>query len=509
MPVDDQYRVVRNRIRNHGLRESLYVVWAYAQFLQIRDFRFPNDIEVDAGFLRQDPPQLWIAEWTLEQLARESIMHAGPAPRRNRSILQWAELAECVNRLRTLEQDLYRDFNDPAQIHLELMRISHRQFVWQQQRPNARWFIRYFKLFSSAEIDALCREVTGLSVREIYLIGMAMAGVFLQHPRQQLPPRIEIPGLDADAVQRFLSFTASSLEDLSRKLKCEHALDESYAYRYSSIRQYPLVEIRHRGRSELACPIPTLLFWRITSGLYYELTVRPEFFNHFGSSFQSYIGEVLGHRITTPGSQVIAEAEYHVGRNRKDTVDWIVIGPDHAAVFIECKTMRLTWASKAGLTDLAALQRDIAKLAEGVVQVYRTIRDYREGHYPTLPYDAARPVLPLIVTLEDWYFFGHELPIRLDAEIRRLMEHAHLPLAWLEHMPYSIMSADEFETASGLMNAIGPARFIDGKVRDDELRHWAFHGYCRHRYREEMRALPTLFMDEYEAVFEGLAPRVR
>jgi hypothetical protein len=34
---------------------------------------------------------------------------------------------------------------------------------------------------------------------------------------------------------------------------------------------FPLVRISHQGRDEVACPIPTLLFWRITTGLYYSL----------------------------------------------------------------------------------------------------------------------------------------------------------------------------------------------------------------------------------------------
>jgi len=44
---------------------------------------------------------------------------------------------------------------------------------------------------------------------------------------------------------------------------------------------------------------------------------------------------------------VLPEAEYHVGNNRKDTIDWIIQQGEEAALFIECKTMRLTWASKA------------------------------------------------------------------------------------------------------------------------------------------------------------------
>jgi hypothetical protein len=115
--------------------------------------------------------------------------------------------------------------------------------------------------------------------------------------------------------------------------------------------------------------------------------------------------------------RVLREAEFQVGRHRKDTVDWIIQQADEGALFVECKTKRLTWASKAGLADLAALEQDIQKLAGAVVQVYRTLSDYREHRYPQLPYSVGRRIYPVIVTLEDWYFFGHELPVRFGSSV--------------------------------------------------------------------------------------------
>ena len=56
--------------------------------------------------------------------------------------------------------------------------------------------------------------------------------------------------------------------------------------------------------------------------------------------------------------------------------------------------------------------------AGAVVQTYRTIRDYRANHYPQLPYALGRRIYPVIVTLEDWYLFGQELPVRLDTQGR-------------------------------------------------------------------------------------------
>ena len=208
--------------------------------------------------------------------------------------------------------------------------------------------------------------------------------------------------------------------------------------------------------------------------------------------------------MTSKSLEVIEETEYQVGKDRKDTVDWIVRQGDEAAMFIECKTKRLTWASKVSLADLTALEHDVNKLAGAVIQVYRTIKDYRAGHYPHLQFVAGRRIYPVIVTLEDWYFFGHELPARLDAAVRRDMLEAELAVGWLEEMPYSIMSVDECETATGVINSVGMRPFISGKVLDPERRFWAYGAYYNDRFAEEVVSLPGLFQDEYEAMFAEL-----
>ena len=392
MAMDEHYRKVRAAVRELGCRDSLYVIWAYCQYLQVDDFRMPDDIQVHRQFLDAPLPQAVIAEFNLEQIAREVIRHADIEPRRGRTLRRWDTLAAIVKDLRALD-----------------------------------------------------------------------------------------------------------------RLRAEHALDEGFAYRYSSLREFPLVRISHLGREEVACPIPTLLFWRITTGLYYTLKDVPGFLTEFGSSFQRYVGEVLQQRITSPEREVLAEQEYHVGYDRKDTVDWIVQQGDEAALFIECKTKRLTWASKAALADLTALQADLNTLAAAVVQVYKTIADYRESHYPQLPFVEARQVLPIVVTLEDWHFVGREIPARLDASIRLKMAEVGLPEVWLAEMPYSILSMHELESSARFFNEIDISTLVLGRALDPKYSRWGFAAYCSDRYGRDRPALPPLFQDEYDALFAHLA----
>lgn len=498
------YEVIKEIARHLQYRESFYVIWAYCQFLQVRNFRIPNDIEVAPQFLAAKPHQAILSEWSLEQIAREVIQYSVESPPDLRSLRVWNTLARIANALRDLEGEIYKRFVNKRLIHLELMRVAHRQFIWQQYRLKWVLIIRYFKLFNTGPINSFSQKATGLTIEQIFLIGMSLLGHFFDNPFIEYPIKVEIPGLDQHDVEHFLRFASRSLSELRNKLGGEHALDEGFGYRYSSFREFPLIKISQEGKSEIVCPIPTLLFWRITTGLYYALKNEKGFTSAFGNSFQEYAGAVLSRRISNERMRVHKEAEYWVGKRRKDTVDWIIEEGEESALLIECKIKRLTLASKVGLSDLTALEHDLGKLAGAVVQVYRTINDYRNGQYPNLTFNADRRIYPAIVVLEDWYFFGLDMPVRLDAAIRTGMAKAGLPAEWLETMPYSIMIIDELESAAGVINTVGVHAFISGKVLDPALRYWAYGAYCNEKYKEQVADLPALFEDEYEAMFAGL-----
>lgn len=504
MSIDEQYRRIKAIVRELGCRDSLYVIWAYSQSLQVNGFKMPDDIQVHRAFIDAQPRQAIIGEFSLEQIAREVIRHADIEPRRGRTLRNWGTLANVANALRDLEEKIYAEFDTGKLIHRELTRIAHRQFAWQQLGLKGELIIRYYKIFNTPAINAHTRTETGLTLTEIYTIGFCYIGHFLEAPRIARVTDIHLPGITQKHIERFLTFTSINRNELACRLKAEHALDGGFSYRYSSLREFPLVSMSYRGQEELACPIPTLLFWRITTGLYYTLKDAPGFLTEFGNSFQRYVGEVLQARVTSAERAVLSEQEYHVSKDRKHTVDWIVQQGDEAALFIECKTKRLRWASKAELADLTAQQADLDTLAAAVVQVYKTIVDYRSGHYPQLPFAEKRQVFPMVVTLEDWYFFGNEMAARLNASVRSKMTQAGLPEAWLKEMPYAILSVHELERAARYINEIDLPTLVFGRAQDAKYSQWGFARYCADAYGNNRPVLPSLFWEEYDAMFASL-----
>jgi hypothetical protein len=101
-----------------------------------------------------------------------------------------------------------------------------------------------------------------------------------------VPFKSDIKALPVEMVEKFLSFTCRPWSKLRKTLKTEQEYDANFAYAYNSLRAYPLVQMSYQGNDAIVCPLMTLLFWRFTGGLYYQLIGDPRFANEFGEGFQ-------------------------------------------------------------------------------------------------------------------------------------------------------------------------------------------------------------------------------
>lgn len=100
MNIYELYKPLRNAVSQLALTESLTVIWAYSQFLQMRDFKFPSDIEVERQFLLMRPPQQWVSEWFLEILAKEIVINSGNYAVRGKTLRSWHTFASIINKMK-------------------------------------------------------------------------------------------------------------------------------------------------------------------------------------------------------------------------------------------------------------------------------------------------------------------------------------------------------------------------------------------------------------------------
>lgn len=495
----DLYKPWCNKLAELERRESLYVIWAYSQKVSINNFAMPKDIAVHPSLV--GAPNTALNLWELEILAGEILLNAGEGAKQHRTLKDGKQLYAIVLGLRSLENEIYGAKEGEGHILIELWRIAHRQFTWQQKRMAASEMVRYYLVYADETIDRICTARLGLSIDDVYLIDMMFLGVYLRHPRQAYPIKTDVPGITVEKVDKWLQFASTNLVAISAALKKNHKLDETYAYRYSALREFPIIRDQYAGADELLSPVPILVHWRITVGLYYALMPDKDFPNALGSSYQRVCGEILTRGLPSEEFAISPEAQYGTKQKPKNTPDWIVSDKDNSTLLIECKAARATIKAKEGLSDLTALEQDFEKLAEAVVQVYQRIVEYKEGQWPQLAYSKEKLLFPFVVTLEDWFLFGPRIFKLLDDKVRAGLKVCGVDQSVMDDSPYSVISVNDLEQLVQIIAAKGIFEVVAGKLLDDGKRTWLWHGYLKD-LSHNIKVSPTLFEKEWDAMFK-------
>jgi hypothetical protein len=493
------YKPLRNHLRQVNLTDSLRVIHAYMQHLQF-DQPLPDDIQT-LPFFRNAKTRLekHVLEWELDTLSLELLVNAvypdSPLPRD--TLRRWDCLAGVVNKLKTLEDGLVGLYPSGSGLR-EIHRIAHRQFPW-QRRPNSSSIARYFKIFSQPDLHAIFERTIGLGARELYRFGLVLTGHFLTAFSMEYPPRIEIPDLSRTKLDVLLGRIAQPIDALRRLARERHVVDATYAYLFNPLREYPLARQLLNGREYLLAPIPTFLFHRFTEGVYYEINRETGFADAFGNSFQAYVGEVIKRATAGTALAVYPEAEYWVGKNRKDTADWVVTD-DTAALFVECKTKRLRLQAKTDIDSPETLERELAILILSLVQIYKTLRDYQLGYYPNIPARQNQKIYPVVVTLEEWFAFGPEIIREIDLRLHESLAAEGLDPSVARAMPYSLVSTSDFERLVQVIATAGIDPVLAKKTIDPEPRQWTMEAFLRHAFLGELKSTSFLFPEVMEEI---------
>lgn len=512
--VFNNYKPLRNHLNKTALDDSFFVVWAYVQYLQF-DNKFPQDIEVAPEFLNQNHIQKsrTCAEWELETITREIIVNSQDINFIDKSMKKWSYFSNAINKLKDIENEIGRVFINKDNILVELFRLSHRQFPW-QVRPSGEYLTRYYKIFNQKSLNIILVKTIGLSVKELYISGMLFVGAYLKSPAINLPINVQVNAIKNEKIVQFVKIFSLDINSLREKVKSEVRYNDKFAYSFSSLRSFPIIKMSYRQKECLVCPMPTLLFWQITDGIYYKILeeikkikdekeqkeILGNFGNSLGKQFQNYVGEVLEKSIKNKSLKFFREQEYKEGKNRKDTVDWMIVD-NNAMLFIECKAKRMNLPAKIELDDDSFIKAELDKMADFIKQVYKSIDDYKNNKYPNIKFDKSRKIFPVILTLEHWYLFGDKFLNELDAILKNKIKENNLDEKYLESYPYSICSVEEFEKMTQIIDKIGVNNFMSKKFNQDR-RLWAFQSFMSSDFNEEYKKTKVLFDDDYKKIFE-------
>jgi hypothetical protein len=232
------------------------------------------------------------------------------------------------------------------------------------------------------------------------------------------------------------------------------------------------------------CPIPDYLLRRTSAGVFYDLVTSSDFDNPYGDSFQAYVGEVIQAVCKPPGFTIIPEEPYYVGSDKFHGVDWL-LSDETGHLFVEAKTKRLTLNARIRTDDIA-LDKDLKTMASAIVQHYQNILRARDGKTKWVPDNL--PIYPIILTLEDWFIFSPRVSEKLNVHIKRLLEEHTISESVLTDMPFTVSSAQEFETAVQVIAKVGIDAVMSKKTAVERW-NWSLFPFLTENFGEEMKGV--------------------
>ena len=487
MDLFEEYKSLRSYMRRFDLLSSLTDVWHYS--LHIMEYQ---PLPAGYAFGKSAPMLQRLSEllhpWDLDILARELVLNA--TRRGTRRLKNGKHLIEVIGHIQRVGQTIYAADGGPQIDYVfDLHRGGHRQLRWQIDE-GVPAMMRALRVYGEVAVEPIVIRELGMTIQQLLRLGVTVRGCFLKNFYLSTNLDCSELGISREASDAFFKRVTCTLEQLKERTAACQRYDRDWLYTLNPLEHTPLVSIDPALPDRVLCPIPRYLMRRVSSGIFYDLVDSKNFANPFGKSFEAYVGDVI--KLTCPSSRftTLAEEPYQVGVRRMNGVDW-VLSDNTGHLFIECKAKRLTLNAKT-LSNHAALDKDLAIMAEAIAQHYQNIRRALDGKTRWVP--DGRPVFPLVLTLEDWFIFSPRVDEMLRKHLCQALAEACIPEQVLLEMPYTIASAHEFEITSQIMARVGIFALMAKKTAP-ERRKSLLLPVVRTQFSEEMRHVKRVLFD--------------
>lgn len=421
------YKPMRNYLMKHSISTSLADVWLHAK----------NNTWMNLQSAIHNTSSM-ILPWELELVAREIILHGKTYPTNNSF-----DVGKAVNFLREFTKNISKNYVHSYDDALAaIVPLAHQQMPWSDDMFSR--IARYGQIYRHEPLADIFKTTLGISLSDWLKIGLSAFSIFEATPNVKRLIFSYLPGIDEKTVEKFFSMTATSIKDLKSNITSQIIYDKQWSYSFNPLRGRPIIYFQDNTNDLVFCPVPQLLIWRITDGIYYDLIGKKEhnFAQAFGDACEIYVGNVL--KVSLQGKEigVYGERPYHTSTGEKAGADWL-LSDSSGHVFLECKAKRITQPAKmAGPGE--SMDKDLRVLAGYIVQNYKNIRDAMNGCVPGFD-DAGLPVFSVIVTLENWWLFTPELKARLHALVEETLQENALPSSMTVDHPYTVLSFFELE----------------------------------------------------------------
>lgn len=317
----------------------------------------------------------------------------------------WDAMATVVTLLHDLEEGESGMKITSDNVLQEMSRIAQRQFHWQRSYFHAEGIRRALYVYGHEDAKAYFQEKYGVSLDGFTMTCIMLSVEFLSRPWiresnfKQLRDNTEM-------FRKVLSIASRPVGGIRKEAGQLRALMTQliggmwrHAYLPSILRRYPLVE--HRG--EFIAPIPALLIYRATAGLYYDFIGEDakSLLKTAEKRFETYIQELIPAYL--PDLVTLSEILIGTKKAKFLTPDVLVRSGGTITLVIECKATKNTFAAQFAQDQIKGGKRGTDQLCKGVMQLWRFFSAVRRGIY------TANPVAPeargMVVTMDNWLLF--------------------------------------------------------------------------------------------------------
>lgn len=359
--------------------------------------------------------------------------------------------------------DMVFGLQDPFQKHKEnplgcLIRYGASQLDYEREVHHllSRTLIIYEHLWSEvpgstqADVSSAIQSFSGLTLQEMLVLSLALFhgaknGFFRLfedienchiHLREYFEP---------DKQKAFANWISCGYKEFREKSRSDMPSANEYErFRFNPLHLKPAITPDRNPKPGFPqvyiAPIPTLIYEKVTRGLYFSLTKHFEcekgnpFRSAFGSVFQEYVGLLL--KQTFGEVNVQKDWKYGPKKHLRDTPDWFVI-QNGAAVLIEVKQAGLYLnAKKWG--ELEQIGKDLTQsIGSGANQMWEFEQSIESGSC-TVPdwLNGIEITERLVVTYDRSYFLNSILRGEVKQLYPSISETYHWHTIAVEELEY-------------------------------------------------------------------------
>lgn len=356
-----------------------------------------------------------------------------------------------------------------SNIRAELQRIGHRQFMWQKAFFNSDRMYRYYYVYGQGRCAKYFEEKYGLSINEFAVSCIVLFSQALKHPWFVIPKIDDSLRLRQEAIELTLRIVCRDLEFMRKdaKRRIDEVADKqhsSIAYLPSVMRQFPMVA---SGKLIIA-PLPQLIIYRATSGLYYDLQGGPQgLLEEANNRFEEYGKHLIETRC--PEFTVLREQAFGSKKQQLKTPDLLLKYKNEVKVVFECKATKLTFVAQFAEDAYGEATNAFNQIAKGIAQLWKFFSRARRGVYANEK--VAADAYGIVLTMDAWFQLETtQLPeLRARAEALVAEEPGVLPEDMRDVIFCSIEDLDDVLSISDELEFMDTLK----RSRQPEFRGWA------------------------------------